>query len=899
MRETFLRRDDKLHLKEEDFQLFGDNICELCHILDRAVNPAVTKIAGNDKEYPRLSGAAQFLQQLNPGDNAHFDLVSGPGDALFILSDDMKTKVTESVKVNNRLVAKALGSCFEEETNHLPRRRNTDSWAKSKVRDQTSTLLRVLFKRFTCRASHKLLMDFGSMRPGKYDASTMRLHLSTCPSHSNHDNWQAMQYRLGNQPSCEKEILDLCSEISAMSLLDQELCLLCHKDQLLGAWAPNIVAHTTLDPLEKQSLAERITSGMFKPPTASYHIAQMAGTEMSTQRYDLKRKRVLAVEMGYCLLNFFDASFDPNDICFFGKPNKNGLRESCFRSFSSKLPTSPDLRSFQIGHPVLLSFAKVLLELDDGEEIPIKICPEYQRNELAWMQLLSAVQKRVEGADVSYPKAVRGCLNVHSQLQHINTESIDSDTVIRDKLFHHIVQHLEDSLESCLSLGDTGRKRQIQLNTDSSGSLDVLNQSCGALLEESGINLPSPSGKRIRMDQQHRSEFCDHHNRLQSIADTLSNRPMGNNIDKDLVQSVTNESQNPMTGNFTDRTCPPKGRNDFEVAIICALPLEFDAIRTLFDRHWEERHYRFRKLKGDPNHYVNGRIGTVDVVVLLLSEMGKVSAASAAACLKLSYPELQMVFLSGVCGGIPTLQTETIKQEVLLGDVIVSSNMIQYDFGRRYQEVFTIKQSSQPAKRHIQNILVHFETDSFLSEVHERCTHILEEIQEKNTKYNYPGTSEDRLFEAKYKHLYANKEPCTCCKTTHTPCTLSITLPCEEAGCDYKYLVERKRLEKKRDFEDNGLIQEAQKPSIFLGKFGSADTVMKSSKDRDMLVSQHSISALEMEGAGMWDDVPCIIVKGVCDYADSHKNKVWQDFASATAAAVVKALLERYIQTSV
>jgi nucleoside phosphorylase len=41
------------------------------------------------------------------------------------------------------------------------------------------------------------------------------------------------------------------------------------------------------------------------------------------------------------------------------------------------------------------------------------------------------------------------------------------------------------------------------------------------------------------------------------------------------------------------------------------------------------------------------------------------------------------------------------------------------------------------------------------------------------------------------------------------------------------------------------------------------------------------------------------VVKAVCDYADSHKNKLWQDFAAATAAtaaSVTKALLERYIQ---
>jgi hypothetical protein len=47
-----------------------------------------------------------------------------------------------------------------------------------------------------------------------------------------------------------------------------------------------------------------------------------------------------------------------------------------------------------------------------------------------------------------------------------------------------------------------------------------------------------------------------------------------------------------------------------------------------------------------------------------------------------------------------------------------------------------------------------------------------------------------------------------------------------------------------------------------------------------------------MEGAGVWNTMSCIIIKGVCDYADSHKNKAWQGYAAATGAAAAKAFLE-------
>lgn len=69
-----------------------------------------------------------------------------------------------------------------------------------------------------------------------------------------------------------------------------------------------------------------------------------------------------------------------------------------------------------------------------------------------------------------------------------------------------------------------------------------------------------------------------------------------------------------------------------------------------------------------------------------------------------------------------------------------------------------------------------------------------------------------------------------------------------------------------------------------------------SAEERDRIASLHNLIAFEMEGAGLWDNMPCIIVKAVCDYADNHKNKRWQSFATATAASVTKALLDIYPQ---
>jgi nucleoside phosphorylase len=46
-----------------------------------------------------------------------------------------------------------------------------------------------------------------------------------------------------------------------------------------------------------------------------------------------------------------------------------------------------------------------------------------------------------------------------------------------------------------------------------------------------------------------------------------------------------------------------------------------------------------------------------------------------------------------------------------------------------------------------------------------------------------------------------------------------------------------------------------------------------------------------MEAAGLMDNFPCLVIRGICDYADSHKNKRWQAYAALAAAACAKELL--------
>jgi hypothetical protein len=67
---------------------------------------------------------------------------------------------------------------------------------------------------------------------------------------------------------------------------------------------------------------------------------------------------------------------------------------------------------------------------------------------------------------------------------------------------------------------------------------------------------------------------------------------------------------------------------------------------------------------------------------------------------------------------------------------------------------------------------------------------------------------------------------------------------------------------------------------------------MKDAVTRDRLAQELDIICFEMEAAGLMDVLPCLPIRGICDYSDSHKTKDWQKYAAAVAAAYAREFLE-------
>ncbi|PNP43621.1 hypothetical protein TGAMA5MH_04593 [Trichoderma gamsii] len=338
----------------------------------------------------------------------------------------------------------------------------------------------------------------------------------------------------------------------------------------------------------------------------------------------------------------------------------------------------------------------------------------------------------------------------------------------------------------------------------------------------------------------------------------------------------------------------PRGRGDFQIAIICALPLEYDVVSLLFDQFWDEDE-SYGRARGDTNTYTTGRMGHYNVVLVLLPNMGTIAAAGAAASFRSSYSNLQLAFLIGICGGVPW----NGEDEIHLGDVVISKSAVQYDLGDQYHKTFVIKDTVDDSlgrpNKNIRSLVKSFETERIRDQLRQKACLYLKDIQSaaarkrRRFNYQYPGIDKDRLFIATYRHKHRGPQPCNFCDTQPDGfCQKAAQTSCAELGCDETQLVNRS------DLETRGSPEE---PEIFIGRIASGNMVMKSGEHRDKIAGEQNVIALEMEGAGVWDEIPCIIVKGVCDYADSHRHDLWQRYAAATAASVMKAVLGRYIMT--
>ena len=322
----------------------------------------------------------------------------------------------------------------------------------------------------------------------------------------------------------------------------------------------------------------------------------------------------------------------------------------------------------------------------------------------------------------------------------------------------------------------------------------------------------------------------------------------------------------------------PMNRQAFNIGIICALSLEADMVEMVFDKRWDKEGMDYGRTPNDPNTYSTGLIAGRNVVLAYCPGMGSSSAAQVATWLMSSFTGVKIVLLVGICGAVPFYRQEE-KKEIWLGDCIISTAVVQFDFGRKGPNSFVQKDGLDALGRAsppIRAMMAKLQTQTNRLDLKKDLLSHLQVLQTKDPeRTSYPGATEDRLYQSTDMHAHPGNESCNRCNVELGICDQS----CEDLGCRDRYSDHRQRLENNSS------------PSIHFGYFGSSNTVLKSGLDRDKLADK--IIAFEMEGSGVWDICPTIVIKAACDYADSHKNKKWQRYSAAVAAAGLKSLLPK------
>ncbi|KAK6838752.1 hypothetical protein RU639_000612 [Aspergillus parasiticus] len=306
--------------------------------------------------------------------------------------------------------------------------------------------------------------------------------------------------------------------------------------------------------------------------------------------------------------------------------------------------------------------------------------------------------------------------------------------------------------------------------------------------------------------------------------------------------------------------CPDP--DEIEVCIICASPLEADA-------------------KYD---YIMGRIAGHNIVLARLPGIVIVYSAGESRRLKEHFKRIKLTLLVGVCGAVPKGPD---GQEISLGDVIISRDVIRYDLGKQYPFGFQWNDASEDScmrpNGHIREFVAKLEMRR--EKLEGRACEFLRKTAGIG---RLPGLSENKLFRQAYRHKHQRDQDygtsiyfqnCQICHDT-------IGLPCVDQGCDLNLLVPRDPPKAKTS--DN-------KPALHVGNFASEEIVMDYAEDHDEIAQLENVIAFETIAVGAWDNLPCMIVKGVGDHADDHVSEEWKQYAAATAAACAKAILEEWI----
>ncbi|KAL4900139.1 hypothetical protein BDW74DRAFT_171060 [Aspergillus multicolor] len=313
----------------------------------------------------------------------------------------------------------------------------------------------------------------------------------------------------------------------------------------------------------------------------------------------------------------------------------------------------------------------------------------------------------------------------------------------------------------------------------------------------------------------------------------------------------------------------PLTHQSYHIAILCPLEIELSAVRYMLD----EEHPRLPSARNDPNVYILGKLSGHNVVLVALPEgsQGTVAAATVATHLWLTFPKARRFLCVGIGGGVPSRQ-----HDVRLGDVVIGApvsvpgagvrqgGVVEYDLGIEGPNGFrrTSKLAAPPAEwvGIVKNMAAVHQARG--NRIDEFIAHMLRTYPMLRGAYQRPPPERDVLFQPQYIH------------PAQGGC----------GRCDRRMVVPRPRR------------SSPATSHVSCGIIASGNRVMKDAVKRDKIAGEAGGAlCFEMEAAGMMKEYQAIVIRGIADYCDSHKNDDWHGYAAAAAAATAKEML-MYLQ---
>ena len=300
----------------------------------------------------------------------------------------------------------------------------------------------------------------------------------------------------------------------------------------------------------------------------------------------------------------------------------------------------------------------------------------------------------------------------------------------------------------------------------------------------------------------------------------------------------------------------PLRREDYTVGWVCALPVELAAAQEMLDA--EHPDLERDPADNDENLYALGSIGghNVAIVCLPAGRIGNNPAAAVATQMRATFKGMRFGLMVGIGGGVPSAEAD-----VRLGDVVISQpdrmfgGVVQYDSGKATTSGFERTGSLNAPPQVLLAAVAKVRANELRgkSRVSEHACKL-----ERIPRFQRSKAGSDILYRADYDH--AGGPTCSRCSADR--------------------------------HEERELRESNEEVVSHYGTIASGNQVMKNAAQRDGVSAElGGVLCFEMEAAGLMNSFPCLVVRGICDYADSHKNKRWQPYAAGVAAAYAKEVL--------